>query len=104
MQTVASSGAIVNPCISRKLYWAITIPRMLFGIDMWELTDTEVSRFESSHTQMFKTVQGQSVFIADAAVLAILGWTSPQASIEKRCLLMLWKILTSSHMEVVLIN
>ncbi len=42
---------------------------------------------------MAKTVQGLPVFIADAAVLAILGRTSLQAWIEKRRLLMLWKIL-----------
>ncbi len=34
MQTLAPSGAIVNPCISSKLYWAITIPSMLYGIDV----------------------------------------------------------------------
>ncbi len=96
MQTLTPSGAIVNPCISSKLYWAITIPSMLYGIDVWELTDTEVSRFESAHTQMAKTVQGLPVFIADAAVLAILGWTSLQAWIEKRCLLMLLEILSLS--------
>ncbi len=69
---------------------------MLYGIDVSEWTDTQVSRFESAHTQMAKTVQGLPVFIADAAVLAILAWTSPQAWIAKRCLLMLWKILSLS--------
>ncbi len=34
--------------------------------------------------------------IADEAVLAILGWTSLQAWIEKRRLLMLWEILSLS--------
>ncbi len=66
---------------------------MLYGIDVWELNDTEVSRFESAHTQMANTVQGLPVFIVDATVLAILGWTSLQAWIEKRCLPILWKIL-----------
>ncbi len=44
MQTLAPSGAIANTYISSKLYWAITIISMLYRIDMWELTDTEVSR------------------------------------------------------------
>ncbi len=39
------------------------------------------------------TVQGLPVFIGGAAVLAILGWTSLKARIEKRRLLILWKIL-----------
>ncbi len=67
---------------------------MQYGIGVWELTIIEVSRFESTHTQMAKTVQGLPVFIADSAVLAILGWTSLQAWIENRHLLMLRKILS----------
>ncbi len=43
---------------------------------------------------MARTVQGLPVFIADAADLSILGWTSLQAWIEKKHLLMLWKILS----------
>ncbi len=68
MQPLAYSGAVVNPCISSKLDWAITIPSMLYGIDVWTLTDTEINSFESTHTLMARTVQGLTVFIADASV------------------------------------
>ncbi len=63
MQTLPPSGAIGNLCISGKLYWAITIPSMLYSIDVvWELTDTEVSRFDSAHIQMAKTARPTSIY------------------------------------------
>ena len=92
-QSLFPSVTIINAWVESKFYWSITVPGMFHGVEVWQLLNTEITRFEKAHTQMGKSLEGLPQFTADIAVLAIMGWVSLQAWVDKCRLLFLWKLL-----------
>ncbi len=98
MQSLACSGSLLNPSIASRLYWTISMSTMLYGVEVWDLTNGDIKKLDlKAHVQMARNTQGLPGFVADVAVLAPLGWVSIQGYIDRRRLLFLWSIL---HLDV----
>ena len=96
MQSLTRSWKILNPVIGSKIYWAVSIPTMMYGAEIWDMAESELYRFEKAHRQMAKSVQGLPVNVADGACLATMGWVSLESWVDRRRLVFLWNILNLS--------
>ncbi len=58
-----------------KVYWSVCIPSMLYGVDVLDLSWTQMGNVETAHKQMAKHVQGLLEHTSGSATLAELGFT-----------------------------
>ncbi len=93
IQSLSKSGDVMNPIIGSKMYWAVSMPSMLYGAEIWDLMDSDIYKFEKAHRQMAKSIQGVPTHIADGACLATLGWVSVESWVDRRRLIFLWNTL-----------
>ena len=93
MQSLAKSGTILNPAVASKIYWSVTVPTMLYGIEVWGISDSSLGKFEVAHRQMAKNVQGLPSNVAGVGCLAPLGWVMIESWVDRRRLLFLWNVL-----------
>ena len=45
----------LHPIIALKLYSTFSLPRLLYGAELWDLTKTELNMFEHLHRKMLRT-------------------------------------------------
>ncbi len=94
MQSLTKSGCVLNPIVASKLYWAISISSMLYGTEVWAMSESTMIKFEKAHRQMARSIQGLPAFTPDVAVLAILGWVSAHGYTDRKRLMMLWSLVS----------
>ena len=54
-------------------YTSITLPRMLYGAEIWCLTNTEHEMFERAHRKILRTIQGLPVRCPKESISTLLG-------------------------------
>ncbi len=57
---------------------------MLYGIEIWELSNVDFGKVETEHRQMARNLQGLPGFTAGPAVLATLAWFSLSAWADRK--------------------
>ena len=75
-QGIGSSQVPVSPHILSKLYWAIGMPKLTYGLDVSPISDKCVTILEDAHRVNSKLVQGLPLNLPKPASLATLGWMS----------------------------
>ena len=83
----------VGPAILSKLYWSISIPRMLYGLEAYPVNRENMYKLEHGHRMHAKIVQNLPQNTHNPAPLATIGWVSVQSIIELMKILFLWRIL-----------
>ncbi len=83
----------MDPCAASKVYWSVCIPSMLYGAEVLELSHDQQRKVETAHRQMAKQVQGLPECTPDPATLAQKGWVSTECFINRKCMLLAWKLL-----------
>ena len=58
LNAVGSRLGCLHPVTSHKLYSALSIPIMLYGSELWSLTNTELNILECTHRKILRTIQG----------------------------------------------
>jgi hypothetical protein len=96
VQGLGNQRIPVTPVVASKLYWAICIPRMTYGLEVATLADRSVRKLEQAHGQMAKVIQGLPPQTSNAACLAPLGWKSMEVYMDSLKLLFLWRLLLMS--------
>ena len=66
----------VPPTVLSKIYWAVVIPRLTYGLDVTAIEECHMLELEAKHRQNAKIVQGSPMNIPTPAPLATLGWLS----------------------------
>ena len=54
-------------------YTSITLPRMIYGAEIWCLTNTEHEMFERAHRKILRTIQGLPVRCPKESISTLLG-------------------------------
>ena len=90
---LGSSAVPVPPAVLSKLYWCISVTRMVYGIEVKPINDTMLREFEDAHRQHAKIIQGLPSNIPSPAPLATLGWVSIKSYVAIVRLCFLWRIL-----------
>lgn len=96
IQSLAPSGKILNPVLSSKLYWSISITSMLYGVEVWPIKAKDMDKFELTHSQMARNLQGLPSHVSGLAARSILGWVSIEAWADMKRLMFLHKTINLS--------
>ncbi|CAG2218577.1 Ubiquitin-associated domain-containing protein 2 [Mytilus edulis] len=63
----------INPLLSYKLWRTYVIPRMLYGIEILNITKTDIQKLEAFSEKTFKQILSLPQRTADAAIYILLG-------------------------------
>jgi len=86
----------VPPLTLSKLYWSVTIPQMMYGLELVDLSDSAEQTLEAMHRSIARVIQGLPTQTAVPATLAPLRWWSLHAFLSyKRIILMIQILLMS---------
>ena len=91
---IGSASVPVPPSTLSKLYWAVAIPRALYGIEILPFERLNVCELENAHRQNAKLIQGLPGNTPRPSPLMTLGWISIQSFIEMRKIVFLLSILS----------
>ena len=82
----------VNPIVLSRIYWSVSIPRMLFGIEVVPISDDDCQELEKAHRANAKMIMNVPKSVPNPAVYPTLGWLSMESYIDQIKILFLWKI------------
>ena len=82
----------VNPIVLSRIYWSVSIPRMLFGAEIVPISDNDCQELEKAHRNNAKMIMNVPQSVANPAVYSTLGWLSMESYIAQMKILFLWKI------------
>ena len=69
------------------------MPRLLYGCQVWPISDDNVELMERAHQDAARRLQGLPQQCAGPAATALMGWLSVQATIDMYRLIYLWTLL-----------
>ena len=95
VQGIGSATKGINPITASKLYWAVAIPRLLYGCEVWGISDQHIALIQIAHEWAARAFQGLPAHSPALAATGMLGWLSIEAVIDIRRLCYMYKIITS---------
>ena len=101
VQGIGSATQGINPITASKLYWAAALPRLLYGCEVWGISDQHISLFQKTHEWAARAFQGLPAHSPALAATGMLGWLSIKAIIDLRRLSYVYKLITFKHDSVV---
>ena len=81
------------PHVLSKIYWAVAIPRMLYGLEITYINEDCFRELEKSHRKNSKIVQNLPDNISNPAPLSSIGWISVKGYIAICQIMFLWRTL-----------
>ena len=101
VQGIGSATQGINQITASKLYWAVALPRLLYGCEIWGISDQHISFFQKAHEWAARAFQGLPAHIPALAATGMLGWLSIEAVIDHRRLCYVYKLITFKHDSLV---
>ena len=99
-RSLGSPAVPVPPTVMNKIYWAVAVPRMLYGLDVCPLNDAGMKNMEQAHRQNAKTIQNMPMNTPNPAPLATIGWLSVLGHVAIMKLVFMWRILCLPHENI----
>ena len=90
----------LNPRISYKIYQCYVMPRLLYGLEVLPLTQSQINLLSKFHLDNLKRFQSLPTRVATCAVYLLLGALPLEAELHKRQLSLLYNILVSDNETV----
>ena len=90
----------LNPRVSYKIYQCFVIPRLLYGLEVLPLTQTQINILSKFHLDNLKRFQSLPIRVATCAIYLLLGALPLEAELHKRQLGLLYNILISDNETV----
>lgn len=84
----------LNPVYIRRIWNSIVIPTLLYGTELWSMTDKEMSQLETWQTKKLKQLQDLPERTGSPAALALIGVLPIQAEVDKRTAILIRNILS----------
>ena len=84
LNTVGSRFGCLYPVTSYKLYSTSSIPIMVYGSELWSITNTELNILEHAHHKILRTIQGLPIRCPAAALQSLIGSRSISSYISQR--------------------
>ena len=101
VQGIGSAIQGINPITASKLYWTVALPRLLYGCEVWGISDQHISLFQKAHEWAAQAFQGLPAHSPALAATGMLGWLSIEAIIDLRRLCYVYKLITFKHDSLV---
>ena len=73
LNRVGTRFGCLHPITALRLYTSIALPRMLYGAEIWCLTNTELEMLERAHRKILRTVQGLPIRCPKESIGTLLG-------------------------------
>ena len=80
--SIGSSTGGINPISGSKLYWAVAVPKLLYGCEVWSMSEQSVLMMEQAHVWAARALQSLPNHSSCLAVTASLGWLSIESHID----------------------
>lgn len=93
LEGVGSGGRGFDPTTFSKLYWAICVPKMLYGFEVNSFSAENMERMEKIHSDLGRKIQRLPPLSARPTNYALLGWRCIKAYVDIHRLLFLFRIL-----------
>jgi len=90
---IGSHNVPVPPTVLSKIYWSVSVSKMVYGLDVKPVSDAGLEELEKAHRNHAKLIQGLPQNVPNPAPLATLGWMSMTSYIAIMKLCFLLKIL-----------
>ena len=87
----------INPRVSYKIYQCYVLPRLLFGLEVLPVNQTQLNLLSKFHVDNLKRFQSLPIRTANCAVHLLLGALPIEGELHKRQLSLLYNILVSSN-------
>ena len=87
----------VNPRVSYKIYHCYVLPRLLFGLEVLPVNQTQLNLLSKFQVDNLKRFQSLPTRTANCTVHLILGALPIEVELHKRQLSLLYNILVSSN-------
>ena len=96
VQGLGNKRLPVTPVVASKIYWSVCVPKIMHGLEICKVKDSDLGKLEQSHGKIAKQIQGLPKQTPNSACIVPLGWLSLEAYIDKMKLLFLWRLLLLS--------
>ena len=84
LNALGSRAGCLHPLTSLRLYKAYCIPILLYGCELWSLTQSELTLLERIHRKILRTISGMPVRCKSIALHQSLGFSSIRSLIHRR--------------------
>ena len=89
----------LKQCVNGKLWSTYVIPRLLYGLEVLDLKQSDLQRLESYQKKSLKQIQHLPDRAPNSASLALMGILPIEAVVHKNMLNLFWRWLTSEGIE-----
>ena len=93
-QSIGSNVVPITPVTASKLYWGACIPKLLYGMDIMDVSDDTMINMEKFHFSAAKHCQGLPNNTANFGAIETVGWHTLSAQCDLIRLLFMWRVLT----------
>ncbi|CAC5395323.1 unnamed protein product [Mytilus coruscus] len=90
----------LNPQISYKIYQSYVIPRLLYGMEILPLNQSQLDIMIRFHTKTLRNIQSLPTRTATGSVFMLLGALTIEAEIHKRQLSFLYSVLSCNNSTI----
>ena len=90
---IGSSTVPIDTISLSRIYWAVAMPKMIYGLEVTPLSDQCLQELETAHRHHARVVQDIPAHTPKPAVLATVGWLSVNAYVSYLQIMFLIRIL-----------
>ena len=90
----------LSPLAISKVYWSVSIPKLLSNAEVRHFSDRELEEYEKFHYSMAKNIQNIPQNAPNVSALATLGWISIANYIDYVRLMFLHRLLMLNPMSI----
>ena len=84
LNALGTRAGCLHPLTSLRLYKAYCIPILLYGCELWSLTQSELTLLERTHRKILRTISGMPIRCKSIALQQSLGFNSICSLIHRR--------------------
>ena len=98
IQSICARNGGISPMSASKVYLSVAMPRLLYGCQVWPISDDNVELKERAHQDAARRLQGLLQQCTGPAATALMGRLSVQATIDMYRLIYLRTLLRISNL------
>ncbi len=91
--SIGCRTTLINPLSGTRVYSSMSRSRMMYGLDVSDMSPNSLKCLENTHWEMAKVIQGLQQSTHNPAVLPAIGWYSIESLIGKARMDFLLRIL-----------
>ena len=91
----------LNPVSFSKLYWAIVMPKLVYGLFLVPISISCIHKIETFHIACAKRIQGLPMSTPSEGVLPQLGWVRIKTHLDRLKLLFIFHIVNMDDNSIV---